>query len=83
MTAVFALNGDELLDVDLEAMLERHRASGAAATIAVAQVSSLGVVDVGDDDFVSGFREAPPVPYWVNIGCYVLDGGCRAAARAG
>ena len=71
---LFALNGDELLDVDLEAMLERHRAHGAAATIAVApMVSSLGVVDVGDDDFVSGFREAPTLPYWVNIGCYVLD----------
>ena len=43
-------------------------------------VSSLGVVDVGDDDFVSGFREVPTLPYWVNIGCYVLtarlSGGC-------
>ena len=35
---LFALNGDELLDVDLEAMLERHRAQGAAATIAVAPI---------------------------------------------
>ena len=42
-------------------------------------VSALGVVDVGDDDFVSGFREAPRLPHWVNIGCYVL--GDEAVAR--
>jgi NDP-sugar pyrophosphorylase family protein len=72
--ALFALNGDELLDVDLEAMLALHRERGAAATIAVAPlVSALGVVDIGDGGFVSGFREAPRLPHWVNIGCYVLD----------
>ena len=66
-------NGDELLDVDLASMLGRHRQAGAAATIAVAPlVSHLGVVDL-DDDLVAGFREGPRLPYWVNIGCYVLD----------
>ena len=30
---VYALNGDELLDADLAALLERHRATGVAATI--------------------------------------------------
>jgi NDP-sugar pyrophosphorylase family protein len=77
---LFALNGDELLDVDLEKMLIRHRESGVAATIAVApMISALGVVDVSDDDHVSGFREAPRLPFWVNIGCYVL--GDEAVAR--
>jgi NDP-sugar pyrophosphorylase family protein len=72
--ALYALNGDELLDVDLRAMLDRHAAGGAAATIAVAPMTSaLGVVDVADDDRVTGFREAPRLPFWVNIGCYVLD----------
>ena len=33
---VFALNGDELIDVDLSALLDRHRETGAAATIVVA-----------------------------------------------
>jgi NDP-sugar pyrophosphorylase family protein len=71
---VFALNGDELLDVDLGAMLDKHLRNAAAATIAVAPMTSaLGVVDVGDDDRVTGFREAPRLPFWVNIGCYVLD----------
>jgi NDP-sugar pyrophosphorylase family protein len=42
-------------------------------TIAVAQPPSpFGVVDVGGDDVVTGFREAGRVPYWVNCGVYVL-----------
>ncbi|MFL5967328.1 MAG: NDP-sugar synthase [Gaiellaceae bacterium] len=71
---VFALNGDELHDVDLDAMLDGHRTRGAAATIVVAPlVSQFGVVDLADDDRVTGFREAPRLPHWVNAGIYVLD----------
>jgi NDP-sugar pyrophosphorylase family protein len=71
---LFAVNGDELLDLDLGALLERHRAAGAAATVAVTpMVSAFGVVDLDDRDFVTGFREAPRLPFWVNVGCYVLD----------
>jgi NDP-sugar pyrophosphorylase family protein len=70
---LFGLNGDELLDLDLGAMLARHEETGAAATIAVAPLRSpFGVVDVGEDDVVEGFREAPELPYWVSCGVYVL-----------
>ena len=70
----FALNGDELFDVDLEALLAHHRARSPAATIAVAPLPSpFGVVDVAEDDLVHGFREAPRLPHWVNMGVYVLD----------
>jgi NDP-sugar pyrophosphorylase family protein len=71
---LYALNGDELLDVDFRALLAWHGEHRVAATIAVApMVSSLGVVDVDGRDFVTGFREGPKLPYWVNVGCYVLD----------
>lgn len=70
---VFALNGDELVDVDYAGLLEAHRTHGALATITVAQPrSQFGLVDVGDDDVVRGFEEAGRVPYWVNCGNYVL-----------
>jgi NDP-sugar pyrophosphorylase family protein len=70
---VLALNGDELLDVDLGALLEEHERGGAAATIVVAQVRSpFGVVDLEEDGTVTGFREAPLLPDWVNSGVYVL-----------
>jgi len=71
---VYALNGDELVDVDYDALLAAHRASGAAATITVAQPKSqFGLVDVDDDDVVHGFREGGQVSFWVNCGNYVLS----------
>ena len=71
---VYAVNGDELFDIELTELLARHREKGPAATIAVAPLKShLGVVDVEDDDLVVGFREAPTLPFWVNTGLYVLD----------
>ncbi|HEY7694367.1 MAG TPA: nucleotidyltransferase family protein [Gaiellaceae bacterium] len=69
---VYAMNGDELVDVDFEAMLARHRQTGAAATVAVAQPASpFGVVDL-DGDVVTGFSEGGRIPYWVNCGVYAL-----------
>jgi NDP-sugar pyrophosphorylase family protein len=71
---VYALNGDELVDLDFRALIERHRATEPAATITVVPLkSAFGVVDVSDDDMVLGFREAPRLPYWVSCGIYVLD----------
>jgi NDP-sugar pyrophosphorylase family protein len=69
---VYALNGDELIDVDFGALAAAHDASGAAATITVTPlVSAFGVVEL-DGDAVTGFREAPRLPYWVSCGVYVL-----------
>jgi NDP-sugar pyrophosphorylase family protein len=70
---VFALNGDELLDVDLGALVERHRERRPAATITLVPLrSQFGVVDLDEQDVVKGFEEAPELPYWVNVGLYVL-----------
>jgi NDP-sugar pyrophosphorylase family protein len=71
---VYALNGDELFDIDLSDLLARHVDETPAATLTVAPLRShLGVVDLGPDDTVVGFREAPLLPFWVNTGLYVLD----------
>jgi NDP-sugar pyrophosphorylase family protein len=71
---VFALNGDELVDVDFDALVSRHRLTGAAATITVARPKSqFGIVDLRDDDVVQGFSEGGRMPYWVNCGIYVLS----------
>ena len=70
---VFALNGDELLDVDFAALLARHRQGGALATIAVAQPKSqFGVVEVDDEDVVRGFREGGRVSLLGQLRQYVL-----------
>ena len=76
---LFALNGDELVDVDLSRLLALHRERGTAATITVVPLRSpFGVVDL-DEDLVTGFREAPRLDQWVSCGIYVL--GEEALAR--
>jgi NDP-sugar pyrophosphorylase family protein len=70
---VLALNGDELVAVDFAALIESHRATGAAATITVARPPSpFGVVEIAEDDRVTGFSEGGPIPYWVSCGVYAL-----------
>ena len=76
---IYTLNGDDLVDVDLQRLLELHRDSGAAATITVVPLRSpFGVVEL-EDDLVTGFREAPRLDEWVSCGVYVL--GDEALAR--
>ena len=76
---IYALNGDELVDVDLLRLLELHSKSGAAATITVVPLRSpFGVVEL-EGDVVTGFREAPRLEHWVSCGVYVL--GEEALAR--
>jgi NDP-sugar pyrophosphorylase family protein len=76
---LYALNGDELVDVELGRLLELQRASNAAATITVVPLRSpFGVVEL-DGDLVTGFREAPRLEHWVSCGIYVL--GEEALAR--
>ena len=71
---VLAMNGDELVAVDFEGLLERHRSTGAVATVTVARpASQFGQVELSDDDVVTGFQEAGQVPYWVNCGIYALS----------
>jgi NDP-sugar pyrophosphorylase family protein len=69
---LFALNGDELVDVDFSRLLALHRERGAAATITVVPLRSpFGVVDL-EGDLVTGFREAPRLDQWVSCGIYAL-----------
>jgi NDP-sugar pyrophosphorylase family protein len=76
----FALNGDELVDLDFSELLGRHRDAQVAATIAVAPFDSpFGVVQLGDGDLVTGFQEAPRLPYWVSSGVYFF--GAEALER--
>jgi NDP-sugar pyrophosphorylase family protein len=77
---VYALNADDLLDVDLGELSSRHTDRGGAATITVAPLpTGFGVVELGTDDAVTGFQEAPSLPHWVNAGVYVF--GEEALAR--
>jgi NDP-sugar pyrophosphorylase family protein len=69
----FALNGDELVDLDFSELLARQHEIPVAATITVAPLESpFGVVELGEGELVTRFEEAPRLPHWVSCGIYVL-----------
>jgi len=71
---LYVLNGDELIDVDLAALLASHQDHAAAATIVVAPLpTAFGVVDIADDDRVIGFQDSPELPFWAHAGVNVFD----------
>ena len=71
---LYVLNGDELIDVDLSALLDGHKEHEAAATIVVAPLpTAFGVVDIDDDDRVNGFEDSPELPFWAHAGVNVFD----------
>jgi mannose-1-phosphate guanylyltransferase len=83
-----ALNGDILTDLDLTAMLERHRSSGAAVTIALHHVEdtrAFGLIESDPTGRIAAFREKPPdpIPGEINAGTYVLDPSCLRAWSPG
>jgi NDP-sugar pyrophosphorylase family protein len=72
-----AMNGDTWAELDLAALLARHRALAADATLAcyrVPDASARGTVEAGDDGRVTAFREkADHGPAWVSGGVYALE----------
>lgn len=70
------MNGDVLTDIDYGALLERHAADGAAATIATTERDvqiSLGVLrfdDADDDTRLTGYDEKPRIHYEASMGVY-------------
>jgi NDP-sugar pyrophosphorylase family protein len=77
---VLVLNGDELLDVDLAALLARQGQTGAAGTIVVTRPRSpFGVVELGEGDVVTAFAEAGLLEDWVSCGVYALGEEALAA----
>jgi len=74
------LNGDVFSDLDLGAMIERHRRSRPIATLALTPVedpSSYGVVETDADGRVKRFIEKPKpgevTTNMINAGVYVLE----------
>lgn len=62
---VFLVNGDSLCAWPLGALLERHRETGALATLLLhgtADVEAFGGVGVDERDFITSFPGGPPSP---------------------
>jgi NDP-sugar pyrophosphorylase family protein len=69
-------NGDVLTTLDLKDMLESHRRSGAAATIAThaRQVKiDLGVIRFNGGHEIIGYTEKPSYDFSVSMGIYIFE----------
>lgn len=72
------MNGDSYLDIDLNAMMESHRKSGLAATIAAVRVEDgrrYGGLEWSGDHRITAFREKSSAPgeRWINGGVYIFE----------
>ncbi len=68
--------GDGVADIDLNALLEKHRASGRLATVtALKPQSRFGVIERGSGGDAIGFREKPQMDSYVSGGFFVLEPG--------
>lgn len=68
-----ALNSDVLTDFDPADIVAQHERLRVSVTVALAAFrTSWGVADL-DGDLVTGFRQSPALPYWINGGIYVFE----------
>jgi len=77
LTGTFLLmNGDVLTDLPYAALVDAHKQSDAVATIAMHKREvkvDLGVIQLGDDNRVTGYLEKPSQHYRVSMGVYVFE----------
>ena len=69
---VFALNGDELVDVDLQELLALHRGAERRRRSPSCRCARPSAWSTSTTTLVTGFREAPRLEHWVSCGVYVL-----------
>ena len=75
---IVGMNGDNITNLDLGDLLQRHvRARAMATDVLTPLQSPYGIVDLGEDHFITGYRERPELPYWLNAGIYVFDPAIR------
>jgi NDP-sugar pyrophosphorylase family protein len=70
------MNGDILTDLSYSGLMENHIRSGAVLTISShkrVQEIDYGVLEIGSDRLLEGFREKPKIPFEVSMGVYVLS----------
>jgi len=70
----FVAYGDDVSNVDLQALVRFHRAHRKLATITAVQINlQYGVVDADEEGLVSRFVERPRLPYWINGGFMLFE----------
>ncbi len=77
---LFVTNADILTDLELPAMLDRHRRAGAAATVAAVETRGrqpTAVIETDAEGRIVGYAEKPEFTRQVAIGSYLLEAPVR------
>jgi NDP-sugar pyrophosphorylase family protein len=71
---ILVTNGDNVTDLDLNLLIERHESTEAIATVMLTGYpNQFGVVAVSDDGLIKAFVEKGSLPIWINAGIYIFD----------
>lgn len=71
---VLAFNGDMITSLSIEELYDFHVESRPYATVVTTPLKSpYGIVDINSENSITGFREKPELPFWINAGIYILD----------
>lgn len=68
-----ATNGDNVQTQSLAPVIRQHKRTGATATLLLVQLRSPYGIVQQKGKRITGFREKPLLPHWLNAGMYVLD----------
>jgi NDP-sugar pyrophosphorylase family protein len=70
---IIAMNGDMVTKLplhELERFFFEHPALATLVTVPLK--SPYGILDLKEGNVITGFREKPELPYWINAGIYIL-----------
>ena len=68
------VNGDQIWELDILAMVKKHEERQVMVTDLVVPLKSpYGIVEFNNQDEVTGFREKPELPNWINGGVYIFS----------
>ncbi len=70
------MNGDLLTNINYADLYQHHLQADVQLTVGVYQCTvpvSLGVLELGSDNSIMGFREKPSLHYWASMGVYVFS----------
>lgn len=68
------MNGDNIIDLDWLKLGDKHLKKDADVTLVMTQLKSpYGIVEFNDSEEITGFKEKPMLPHWINAGIYVFS----------
>lgn len=70
----FVAYGDDLSDINLKNLLECHKDKNTLVTLtAIKPYSQFGILQLAENNTVTGFKEKPRLDHWINGGFFVFN----------